>query len=376
MLQQSNKALLAVLTAALLSAPALADVQAGVDAWGRGDYAGAVGEWEAPARAGDADALFNLGQAYRLGRGVPLDPARAESYYAEAAAKGHLQAADTYGLMLFQSGRKQDALPYLREAARRGDPRSQYLLGVAHFNGDMVERDWLRAYALMTLASGAGLPQAAPAMAEMDRHIPLAQRQQAASLAVQMRGEAEAALASELAAVELGNAAEAAPQVAAASSPRVPQPIATTPVVPSVTRASDAMRDARGATGTENPAQAGASYTLPGSSRTAPQVATARPESRPSPAPVERAPAVHRAPPAASQTGPWRIQLGAFAVAGNAEKLWSRLSGRAELAGRQRLLVPAGKVTKLQAGGFSRSAADAACRSLRQAGQDCLVTER
>jgi hypothetical protein len=43
----------------------------------------------------------------------------------------------------------------------------------------------------------------------------------------------------------------------------------------------------------------------------------------------------------------------------------------------RRLLVPAGRVTKLQAAGFaSRSAADAACRSLRQTGQDCLVTDR
>jgi cell division septation protein DedD len=78
-----------------------------------------------------------------------------------------------------------------------------------------------------------------------------------------------------------------------------------------------------------------------------------------------------------ASSGPWRIQLGAFSVAGNAERLWSQLSGRAELSGKQRLLVPAGRVVKLQAGGFaSRSAADAACRSLRQAGQDCLVTDR
>jgi hypothetical protein len=71
------------------------------------------------------------------------------------------------------------------------------------------------------------------------------------------------------------------------------------------------------------------------------------------------------------------VQLGAFSVAGNAEQLWSRLSGRSGLAGKQRLMVPAGRVTKLQAGGYaSRSAADAACRSLRQSGQDCLVTDR
>jgi cell division septation protein DedD len=71
------------------------------------------------------------------------------------------------------------------------------------------------------------------------------------------------------------------------------------------------------------------------------------------------------------------VQLGAFSVAGNAEKLWTRLSGRPELAGRQRLMVPAGAVTKLQAGGFAtRDAAESACRALRGSGQDCLVTDR
>src|SRR5688500_12952982 len=157
------------LLAAFAAAPALADVKAGVDAWSRGDYAAAVREWEGPAAAGDPDAMFNLGQAYRLGRGVVANPARAETLYAAAAAAGHLQAADTYGLMLFQDGRREAALPYIHDAARRGDPRSQYLLGIAHFNGDLVERDWTRAYALLPLASSDGLPQAISAIAEMDR---------------------------------------------------------------------------------------------------------------------------------------------------------------------------------------------------------------
>ena len=57
-------------TVLAVAAPALADVKAGVDAWARGDYAAAVKEWRGPATAGDADAQFNLAQAYRLGRGV------------------------------------------------------------------------------------------------------------------------------------------------------------------------------------------------------------------------------------------------------------------------------------------------------------------
>ena len=197
MLPVFNKPVLgaAALLAAFAAAPALADVKAGVDAWSRGDYAAAVREWEAPAAAGDPDAMFNLGQAYRLGRGVVANPARAEALYARAAAAGHLQAADTYGLMLFQDGRREAALPYIQDAARRGDPRSQYLIGIAHFNGDLVAKDWTRAYALLTLASGAGLDQAVAAIAEMDRHIPLEQRQQAEALAVLLRNAAEAARA-------------------------------------------------------------------------------------------------------------------------------------------------------------------------------------
>jgi len=101
---------LAALLAGGYAGPAHADVKAGVDAWSQGDYAGAVREWEAPAAAGDPDALFNLAQAYRLGRGVPTDPARAEALYARAAADGHLQAADIYGLMLFEQGRREQAL--------------------------------------------------------------------------------------------------------------------------------------------------------------------------------------------------------------------------------------------------------------------------
>ena len=43
---------------------------AGVDAWTRGDFPAAVKEWQAGAARGDADAQFNLGQAYKLGKGV------------------------------------------------------------------------------------------------------------------------------------------------------------------------------------------------------------------------------------------------------------------------------------------------------------------
>ena len=117
----------------MLAAPALADVKSGVDAWQRGDYKQAVEEWRGPALAGDADAQFNLGQAYKLGRGVPVDPALAQSWYLKAARQGHLQAADNYGLALYQDGRKADALPWLEKGAARGEPRLQLVLATMLF---------------------------------------------------------------------------------------------------------------------------------------------------------------------------------------------------------------------------------------------------
>lgn len=372
------------LTAAMMAAsPAQADVKAGVDAWSRGDYAAAVREWEAPAAAGDADAMFNLGQAYRLGRGVAVDGKRAEAFYARAAAAGHLQAADTYGLMLFQDGRREAAMPYVQDAAKRGDPRSQYLLGIAHFNGDLLPRDPVRAYALVTLANASGLPQAGQALTQMDQHIPMAQRQQGVALAGQLRQEADSVRATQLAAVDLGTQAPAPAPAATRPVPspamRPPQAIATTAVSPSVAAARAAVAEARTATGSDSPGQAGASYAQ---SVRAPVRVAQGPVAAPAAAPVSRpvaapAPAPRPAVAAAPASGPWRIQLGAFSVAGNAAKLWQRLSVRGELSGKQRLLIPAGRVTKLQAGGFaSRSAAESACRTLSASGQDCLVTDR
>ena len=60
-------------------------MKAGIDAWQRSDYTHAVSIWRPLAEGGDADAQFNLGQAYRLGRGVPLDLAAATIWFERAA---------------------------------------------------------------------------------------------------------------------------------------------------------------------------------------------------------------------------------------------------------------------------------------------------
>ena len=196
---------------ALATAPAMADVKAGVDAWSRGDFPTAVGAWQGPAAQGDADAQFNLGQAYRLGRGVEADLAKAEELFGKAAAQGHIHASDYYGLLLFQRGERAKALPFVSAAADRGEPRAQYLLGIANFNGDNVPKDWVRAYALVSLAQQAGLQQATSTLSQMDQFIPLDQRQKSVALAQELSAQADSTRARQMAAAELGNSVPGEP---------------------------------------------------------------------------------------------------------------------------------------------------------------------
>lgn len=354
-----------------VSGPILADTRAGVDAWTRGDFVSAVKAWKVAAATGDADAMFNLGQAYKLGNGVKQDLAQAEALFGRAAALGHIQASDNYGLLLFQRGQRTQALPFIRAAADRGDPRAQYLLGIGHFNGDIVGKDWVRAYALVSLAQQGGLAQAASALAQMDQHVPMAQRQQAVELAAELRSQADATRARQMAAADLG-----------ATVPSGPAPVAAVAMCNvSPAQASDAASAASRAV-SESPATAGADYTRPVAARPVtvrqgvpPAVAAAPP----APAPVRTAPAPAPAPApaaAASSSGPWRVQLGAFGQPANADALWNRLKGNPALAGKPRLNVKAGAVTKLQAGGFaSEAAARAACQKLSAGGQTCIAVK-
>src|SRR5438105_486968 len=100
-------AALFLIAAAPLSAQS---VKAGIEAWQRSDYAGAVSIWRPLAEKGDADAEFNLGQAYRLGRGVPSNLAAAQTWFERAANQGHIDAQATLGLLLFQNGNQPQGL--------------------------------------------------------------------------------------------------------------------------------------------------------------------------------------------------------------------------------------------------------------------------
>ncbi len=141
-----------------------AGIAEGIEAYEKGEYGRAIEEWIPAAEAGDRNALFNLGQMYRMGRGVEKDIGQAEYYYLKAAKLGHSAAQGNLGTLYYfgKAGKPQvqDAISWWRLAAHNGDPRSQYMLGVLHFNGKNVEKNLVDAYAWIWLARNSKLPEA------------------------------------------------------------------------------------------------------------------------------------------------------------------------------------------------------------------------
>lgn len=163
-----------MVAALLIGAPVAAqDVKAGIAAWAKSDYLGAINIWRPLAAKGDADAMFNLAQAYRLGKGVAVDLPEAMSFYTRAANAGHVDAQTQLGILLFQNGNQLSGLRWLQAAADAGEPRAQLLYGTALFNGDgLVKRDPEAAYRYVARAAAQGLGPAKATLADMDRAIP------------------------------------------------------------------------------------------------------------------------------------------------------------------------------------------------------------
>lgn len=332
----------------LLAAPAAAGPREGQAAWEAGDYGKAVAEWRPAAIAGDASAQYGLGQAYLYGRGVTADLAQAELWYRKAAAQGHLEAGDNLGLLLFQKGQRRDALPYLERSSARGEPRAQYVLGTAKFNGELVDRDWVGAYALMTRASSAGLPQASRALAQMDREIPLAQRQQGQVLARNLE-------------VSGMRVAMAEPMPEAGVPPTVP--------VTAAGRPATGVPVAR----VDLPPSTPAPVFGPAPDPNAPVLVATN-----TPAAAARPPVAVKAPAAAATaTGNWLIQIGAFRSRASAQERFAAVRRSVPSLSLEPFLQDAGAVTRVRAGSFaSQSAAEAACRSIRATGQACFPVRR
>lgn len=344
-----------------MGAPAIAGVKEGVEAWKAGDYAKAISEWRGPAEAGEPDAQFNLGQAYKLGRGVPVDQTQALSWYRKAAIAGHEQAQALLGLMLFQSGQREEAMTWLRKAADRGEGRAQYVVGTAYFNGDLLPKDWARAYAFMMRAKAADIGAANQSLMQMEQVIPDNQKQ--AGLAIARELERTALLRTNDGSGPAGTPLTMRTTV-------VPPPVGQASVPPSAPPSAPSptavMAQATPSTPWKAPSVAASPASEPAA---APAKSVATRPAASNPAPV-RAPQ----PVVAVAGGGWKIQLGAFSSADAARNAWATLSAKAGLKALTPTYTPVKTLTRLQAGPLgSRAAAQQACAAVKATGTTCFA---
>jgi hypothetical protein len=88
------------------------------------------------ARAGDAEAQYNLGRIYHQDIGVKQNNTEAADWYRRAAEQGHSEAQNSLGLLLVADQRDYPgAAQWFAMAARQGNADAQYNLGVIYYSG-------------------------------------------------------------------------------------------------------------------------------------------------------------------------------------------------------------------------------------------------
>jgi TPR repeat protein len=137
-----------------------ADLDVGLEAFRRQDYATALREWAPLARAGDSRAQFNLALLYARGLGVRRDDARAAELYAKAAEAGIARAQYELGLA-FTSGIGVEvdtarAAHWYKQAAVQGLTEAQHSLALAYELGVGISQDDSQAAAWYRRAAARG----------------------------------------------------------------------------------------------------------------------------------------------------------------------------------------------------------------------------
>lgn len=117
------------------------------------------------AKAGNAEAQFNLATRYEDGDGVEPDPAKAVEYYLKAARQGHRDAQFSLAHMYYNAEMvTQDfvrALKWFKAAAERGDAEAVQYLAHMYYYGKGVPQSTERALKWFEDAADQGDAEAA-----------------------------------------------------------------------------------------------------------------------------------------------------------------------------------------------------------------------
>jgi hypothetical protein len=349
--------------AAAIPAPPPPSVRNGVELWRNGDYAAAVALWQPFAAAGDPDAMFNIGQAYKLGRALPKDEAQARDWFRRAAIKGHRPAQANLGILLFQAGDKAEAVRWLRAAADQNEMRAQYVLGVAYWNGDGAPRSLSLAFAYLTRAAVLGLPEATAALAALTTRASPTERADGGTVAASLaagKGVPPAFDTRPPITAPVALAVVDRPEVPVAAAPPVITSPRPAPVVTAAAAPPPVVATPKPVPALPEP-EAIAAATAPAAIATG-AFAVAKPvEVR-----AER-----------PKKPVWRVQLGAYSKRVLAEAAWKKVQEKQKkvVAGIKPIYQANAGVTKLQLGPYANEKlARDACAKLAFSGNECFVT--
>lgn len=144
------RSLYVLLLMLVTSAPAVADVTTGLEAFEQGDYATAFAEWQPLAKEGDPAAQYHLGILYRRGLGVAADNQQAIGWFERAGVRGHATAQYNLGFIYEQGvgvpADRAAALRWYRRAAKAEGSfkaariRAQFRLADLLLEGNAVNR--------------------------------------------------------------------------------------------------------------------------------------------------------------------------------------------------------------------------------------------
>jgi TPR repeat protein len=123
----------------------------------RRDYAQALNWYRKGAEQGNADAQFQLGGLYHFGHGVPRDAVLAFDWAKKAAIQGQIDA-EFFISTCYSEGwgigrNKGESVFWLQKAAEQGDARSQLYLALAYGTGTGVAKNYKEAYFWFSVAA-------------------------------------------------------------------------------------------------------------------------------------------------------------------------------------------------------------------------------
>ena len=155
-----------VLAFHLVLMTAYADIDEGITAYNKGDYATALREFSAAANTGNPAGQHLLASLYYQGHGTAKDIPRAVKLFTDAADQGYRASQANLGLM-YQNGDGvrpdiQKAISYYTAASVQGDLQSTFNLGQIYRKGSgSVSPDQPKAAKYYRLASERGYLPAA-----------------------------------------------------------------------------------------------------------------------------------------------------------------------------------------------------------------------